>query len=94
MEERGWAYRRRQPEGTVLYEAVKDNLAKLLEEARWGAACSGTCTQRHGRDGEPLFEPGAPSSESDSSRREGAMARRLHACQAALPSGARQESGR
>ncbi|WP_155893341.1 hypothetical protein [Cystobacter fuscus] len=33
MEERGWAYRRRQPEGTVLYEAVKDNLATLLEEA-------------------------------------------------------------
>jgi hypothetical protein len=42
----------------------------------------------------PSFEPGAPSSESDGSRREGAMARRLHACQAALPSGARQESGR
>ena len=33
MEERGWAYRRRRPEGTVLYEAVKDNLATLLEEA-------------------------------------------------------------
>ncbi|WP_233262300.1 transposase zinc-binding domain-containing protein [Vitiosangium sp. GDMCC 1.1324] len=33
MEERGWAYRRRRPEGTVLYEAVRDNLATLLEEA-------------------------------------------------------------
>jgi hypothetical protein len=33
VEERGWAYRRRQPEGTVLYEAVKDNLATLLAEA-------------------------------------------------------------
>jgi hypothetical protein len=33
VEERGWAYRRRRPEGTVLYEAVKDNLATLLEEA-------------------------------------------------------------
>ena len=33
MEERGWAYRRRPPERTVLYEAVKDNLATLLEEA-------------------------------------------------------------
>lgn len=33
MEERGWAYRRRQPEGTVLYEAVRDNLAALLAEA-------------------------------------------------------------
>jgi hypothetical protein len=33
VEERGWAYRRRWPEGTVLYEAVKDNLATLLEEA-------------------------------------------------------------
>jgi hypothetical protein len=33
VEERGWAYRRRQPEGTVLCEAVKDNLATLLEEA-------------------------------------------------------------
>ena len=32
MQERGWAYRRRQPEGTVLCEAVKDNLATLLEE--------------------------------------------------------------
>ena len=32
VEERGWAYRRRQPEGTVLYEAVKDNLATLLED--------------------------------------------------------------
>ena len=37
MEERGWAYRRRQPEGTVLYEAVKDNLATLLADLgdRW-----------------------------------------------------------
>ncbi|HEY0096923.1 MAG TPA: transposase zinc-binding domain-containing protein, partial [Archangium sp.] len=33
MEERRWAYRRRQPEGTVLYEAVRDNLATLLAEA-------------------------------------------------------------
>ena len=31
--ERGWAYRRMQPEGTVLYEAVKDNLATLLAAA-------------------------------------------------------------
>ena len=28
-----WEYRRRQPEGTVLYEAVRDNLATLLAEA-------------------------------------------------------------
>ena len=34
MEERGWAYQRRPPEGTVLYEAVGDNLATLLAEAR------------------------------------------------------------
>ena len=33
MEKRGWAYRRRQPEGTVLYEAVRDNLTTLLAEA-------------------------------------------------------------
>ena len=33
MEERGGAYRRRQPEGTVLYEVVRDNLATLLAEA-------------------------------------------------------------
>ncbi|QDF03652.1 hypothetical protein BHS04_10650 [Myxococcus xanthus] len=33
MEERGWAYRRRQPVGTVLYEAVRENLATLLAEA-------------------------------------------------------------
>jgi hypothetical protein len=33
VEERGWAYRRRQPEGTVLYEAVRENLATLLAEA-------------------------------------------------------------
>jgi hypothetical protein len=33
VEERGWGYRRRQPEGTVLYEAVRDNLATLLAEA-------------------------------------------------------------
>ncbi|WP_146209848.1 transposase zinc-binding domain-containing protein [Vitiosangium sp. GDMCC 1.1324] len=33
MEERGWEYRRRQPEGTVLYEAVRENLATLLAEA-------------------------------------------------------------
>ena len=32
----GWAYRRRQPEGTVLYEAVRDNLATLLAEASEG----------------------------------------------------------
>jgi len=29
----GWEYRRRRPEGTVLYEAVRDNLATLLVEA-------------------------------------------------------------
>ena len=29
----GWAYRRRQPEGTLLYEAVRENLATLLAEA-------------------------------------------------------------
>jgi hypothetical protein len=33
MEERGWAYRWRQPGGSVLYEAVRDNLATLLAEA-------------------------------------------------------------
>ena len=33
VEERGWAYRRRRPEGTVLYAAVRDNLATLLAEA-------------------------------------------------------------
>jgi hypothetical protein len=33
VEERGWAYRRRQPEGRVLYEVVRDNLATLLAEA-------------------------------------------------------------
>jgi hypothetical protein len=32
-EERGWAYRRRQLEGAVLYEAVRDHLATLLAEA-------------------------------------------------------------
>ena len=29
----GWAYWRRRPEGTVLYAAVRDNLATLLAEA-------------------------------------------------------------
>jgi hypothetical protein len=33
VEKRGWAYRRRRPEGTVLYEAVRDYLATLLAEA-------------------------------------------------------------
>ncbi|RKI73742.1 hypothetical protein D7X55_04435 [Corallococcus sp. AB049A] len=32
MEERGWAYRRRQPEGPVLYEALRDNPTTLLAE--------------------------------------------------------------
>ena len=31
--ERGWEYRRRRPERTVLYAAVRDNLATLLSEA-------------------------------------------------------------
>jgi putative transposase/transposase-like zinc-binding protein len=31
--ERGWEYRRRRPEGTVLYAAVRDHLATLLAEA-------------------------------------------------------------
>ena len=31
--ERGWEYRRRQPEGTVLYEAVRENLPTLLVAA-------------------------------------------------------------
>jgi hypothetical protein len=34
VREHGWEYRRRRPEGTVLYEAVRDNLATLLSEAR------------------------------------------------------------
>ncbi|HZH18265.1 MAG TPA: hypothetical protein VE057_28190 [Archangium sp.] len=42
VEERGWAYRRRRPEGTVLYEAVTNNLATLLftglELLRWLAS--------------------------------------------------------
>ncbi|REG27138.1 transposase-like zinc-binding protein [Archangium gephyra] len=33
MGERGWQYRRRRPEGTVLYEAVRANLATMLAEA-------------------------------------------------------------
>ncbi len=33
MGEHGWEYRRRRPEGTVLYEAMRDNLATLVEEA-------------------------------------------------------------
>ena len=33
MEERGWEYRRRHPEGTVLYEAVRGHLTTLLAEA-------------------------------------------------------------
>lgn len=33
VQERGWEYRRRQPQGTVLYEAVRDHLATLLAEA-------------------------------------------------------------
>jgi len=33
VEKRRWTYRRRQPEGTVLYEAVTENLATLLAEA-------------------------------------------------------------
>jgi hypothetical protein len=31
--EHGWEYRRRWPEGTVLYAAVRDNRATLLAEA-------------------------------------------------------------
>ncbi|HZI07982.1 MAG TPA: hypothetical protein VEZ71_28440 [Archangium sp.] len=43
MGERGWAYRRRRPEGTVPYEVVRDNLATLLAEAgELGADCPGT----------------------------------------------------
>jgi hypothetical protein len=41
MEERGWAYRRRQPEGTVLYEAVRDNLATLLADVFACVRCGG-----------------------------------------------------
>ncbi|OJT16570.1 hypothetical protein BO221_49835 [Archangium sp. Cb G35] len=33
VEERGWEYRQRQPEGTVLYDAVRENLATLLAGA-------------------------------------------------------------
>ncbi len=33
MEERGWEYRRGQPEGTVLHETVRDKLATPLAEA-------------------------------------------------------------
>lgn len=33
VEKSGWAYRRRLPEGTVLYEAARDHLTTLLEAA-------------------------------------------------------------
>ncbi|HEX8819329.1 MAG TPA: hypothetical protein VF794_05350 [Archangium sp.] len=33
----GWEYRRRRPEGTVLYAAGRDHLATLLAEARSSA---------------------------------------------------------
>ncbi len=40
MEERGWENRRRHLERTVLYEALRDNLATLLAEAsEVGEAC-------------------------------------------------------
>ncbi|MCY1073820.1 hypothetical protein [Archangium lansingense] len=41
VEERGWAYRRRHPEGTVLYEAVRDNLATLLVDVFVCVRCGG-----------------------------------------------------
>jgi hypothetical protein len=33
VREHGWEYRRRRPEGTVLYNAMRNNLATLLAEA-------------------------------------------------------------
>ncbi len=36
MEDHGWAYRRRHPEGTVLDEAVSDHLATLAEASKVG----------------------------------------------------------
>jgi hypothetical protein len=39
MGERKWECRRRWPEETLLYEAVRDHLATLLKEARWDVAC-------------------------------------------------------
>jgi hypothetical protein len=41
VEERGWAYRRRPPEGTVLDEAVRENLATLLMDGVPPASVSG-----------------------------------------------------
>lgn len=37
----GWEYRRRRPEGTVLYEAVRDNLATLLVDVFACGRCGG-----------------------------------------------------
>ncbi|HYH97683.1 MAG TPA: hypothetical protein VD972_17045 [Hyalangium sp.] len=39
--EYGWEYRRRRPEGTVLYEAVRDNLATLLADVFACGRCGG-----------------------------------------------------
>ncbi len=47
VEERRWTHRRRQPEGTVLDEAVRDLLAMLLADV---FACAG-CEGRLGLDG-------------------------------------------
>ena len=41
MEERGGEYRRRQPEGTVLDEAVRERLATLLADVFACARCGG-----------------------------------------------------
>ncbi|WP_324988302.1 hypothetical protein [Hyalangium sp.] len=41
MGEYGWEYRRRRPEGTVLYEAVRDNLATLLADVFACGRCGG-----------------------------------------------------
>jgi len=37
----GWEYQRRRPEGTVLYEAVRDNLATLLVDVFACGRCGG-----------------------------------------------------
>ena len=41
MGKRGWEYRRRRPEGTVLYAAVRDHLATLLADVFACVRCGG-----------------------------------------------------
>ena len=68
MGERGWEYRRRRPEGTVLYAEVRDNLATLLAQFAPGSKLRPFLFPQAGEEGASVAPEAADRKEPKKER--------------------------